>query len=422
MTATRTMWFMLVLLPSVLTLTPRTGLFSAMAMSSRTFTVNSTVDASDVIPGDGVCATSAGQCTLRAAIQEANAQPSGSAITIMVPSGSYGLTLGVLTLTAQRIAILGAGSATTTVDGHSLSGVFSIASAAQATLSGLTITGGTVGQGSGGGIYSTGSLVLSKSAVTGNTAVGGDGGGIDNNEGTLIVANSTVDSNSSAAGGGIENAGTLTVINSMLSGNTAANNGGGVFNVAPSARFVLSRSTVSGNTATYGGGIYSAAILTVTNSTLSGNAAGEGAGIDNIGTALVSNSTLSSNAVGGAIINHFGIGTVVLTGTILANSTGNPNCGGPITESRGYNLDDGTSCGFSRATDLSNTNPLLGPLANNGGPTQTLALLPGSPAIDHGNTRATGCPTTDQRGMPRPDDRGDNGACDMGAYESQSVD
>jgi hypothetical protein len=97
----------------------------------------------------------------------------------------------------------------------------------------------------------------------------------------------------------------------------------------------------------------------------------------------------------------------------VANSTSGPNCTGPINESRGYNLDSGTTCGLTKTTDLTNTNAMLGSLANNGGPTLTMALLPGSPAIDHGGTAANGCPATDQRGVSRPQ----GPACDIGAYE-----
>jgi len=86
-------------------------------------------------------------------------------------------------------------------------------------------------------------------------------------------------------------------------------------------------------------------------------------------------------------------------------------------EGDGYNLDSGVSCGLSRTTDLTATHALLGPLTANGGPTPTQALLPGSPAIDHGGSSATGCPATDQRGVGRPQ----GASCDMGAYERVSA-
>ncbi len=111
---------------------------------------------------------------------------------------------------------------------------------------------------------------------------------------------------------------------------------------------------------------------------------------------------------------------MTLGGTIVADNSGG-NCSGTISETSGYNLDSGTSCGFSAGTDINSTEPQLGALSNNGGPTQTQAIGAGSPAIDTGGTTAQGCPATDQRGLPRPDESADNGVCDIGAYESQGV-
>jgi hypothetical protein len=164
--------------------------------------------------------------------------------------------------------------------------------------------------------------------------------------------------------------------------------------------------------------------LLMINSTITGNnGTTSGGGIENNTSASMTAlySTLSDNEASvGSDINNSG-GPVTLTGVILANSSYDGNCSGPITESLGYNLDSGTSCGFRLSTDLTNSNALLGSLANNGGPTQTMALQPGSPAIDHGGTRAGGCPLADQRGILRPDEAGDDGACDIGAFESQGV-
>ena len=130
----------------------------------------------------------------------------------------------------------------------------------------------------------------------------------------------------------------------------------------------------------------------------------------------MSYATVAANSDGLTSIS----GTVSLSGTIVANSTG-ANCTGAISEGQGFNLDSGTSCGFSRATDSTNSDPKLDSLTNNGGMTQTMALLTGSSAIDHGGTHATGCPATDQRNLARPDEAADNGACDIGAYESQGI-
>ena len=135
---------------------------------------------------------------------------------------------------------------------------------------------------------------------------------------------------------------------------------------------------------------------------------------------MISNSTISGNNPNG-IANNQGF-SVTLQNSIVSNNAGS-NCSSGMV-SNGYNLSSDGTCTFNSRGDLNNHDPLLGPLQNNGGPTQTMALLPGSPAIDGGNP--AGCTDglgnllkTDQRGMPRPD-KEDTGGCDMGAYESQS--
>ena len=136
----------------------------------------------------------------------------------------------------------------------------------------------------------------------------------------------------------------------------------------------------------------------------------------------ISSSTISGNSatIGGGISNG---GTATLKNSIVANSSSGGNCSGIIT-SQGHNLSSDATCNFNNTGDLNNTDPMLGPLQNNGGPTQTQALLSGSPAIDAGEP--LGCTDgkghllkTDQRGKPRPDPE-DTGGCDMGAYERQS--
>jgi hypothetical protein len=106
-------------------------------------------------------------------------------------------------------------------------------------------------------------------------------------------------------------------------------------------------------------------------------------------------------------------GSITLHNTIISNSPVGGNCSGIMT-SQGYNLDSGNTCGLAGSTDLSNTDPKIGPLQDNGGPTFTHALLSGSPAIDQGDN--TNCPATDQRGVSRPK----GSSCDIGAYENDS--
>ena len=161
-----------------------------------------------------------------------------------------------------------------------------------------------------------------------------------------------------------------------------------------------------------GGGIENnGGTVNISNSTVSGNSAPVGGGINSgFGTLTISNSTVSGNSAavfGGGIENG---GTVNIGGSIVANNAGG-NCNGGVTD-QGYNLESSTDCGFTGTGSLQNTDPkLASALASNGGPTQTLALLDGSPAIDH--IPAANCPATDQRGVTRlPGER-----CDIGAFE-----
>jgi CSLREA domain-containing protein len=252
------------------------------------------------------------------------------------------------------------------------------------------------------------------------------GAGLLNNGGEVQVWNSTFSGNSASDNGGaIENSGggALTVTNSTISGNSAGGVGGGILNA--SGTLTVTNSTFSGNSSAGGvggGGIYNdLGTLEVTNSTFSGNSATDtGGGITNssFGTLEVTNSTFSKNSAnnGGGIFNF---NTATLRNTIVANSTQGGNCGGGITDA-GYNIDDGTSCGFSAANNsMPSTNPLLASsLAKNGGPTKTIALLKGSPALNAIPQATNGCGTevtTDQRGVIRPQGEG----CDIGAFEKK---
>jgi CSLREA domain-containing protein len=243
----------------------------------------------------------------------------------------------------------------------------------------------------------------------------------------LTLANLAVADGFSNSGGGLfNNGGTVTVLRSTFSGNSTSNNGGGMSNA--SGTLTVDRSTFSGNNANFGGGLSNGGTLTVTNSTFSGNSTStEGGGIYNnaFGSLTVSYSTFSGNSagtVGGGIYNGSSTANVTLSNTIVANSTSGGNCGGPspaVTDG-GYNIDDATTCGFSSANNsMPSTNPLLAPsLANNGGPTQTIALMNGSPALNAIPKATNGCGTevtTDQRGVKRPQ----GNKCDVGAFEKK---
>ena len=214
--------------------------------------------------------------------------------------------------------------------------------------------------------------------------------------------------------------GSMTIDGSGQSVTLDGQNNVEVFDVIPSpASITLNALTIANGSANSapngsGGGIWNGATLNITNSTLSNNAApnGPGGSIWNGGTLSISNSTVSNSTSGegGGIFNN---GPLSSSGSIIAENQ-NGDCAnyGTITDN-GYNLESGTSCGFTGTGSLQNKNPQLSALANNGGPTQTMALQQGSPAIDQ--IPAAKCPATDQRGDTRPDNA--ETTCDMGAYE-----
>jgi len=323
---------------------------------------------------------------------------SGDTVTVAAATYSENLTI------SRSLKITGSGARTTIIDGGGHGSVVRISSTgANVTLSNMTIRNGSDGGvvffgGSGGGISNTGTLTVNSGTISGNR----------------VGASRAY---SVSHGGGIYNGGTLTINRSTISGNSAS----GIF---------LARSYG------VGGGIYNAGTLTVNNSTISANYTGPGTafggnygfggGIYNAGTLTVNNSTISPNISSWPSGGIYGPAT--LQNSIVANGELG-NCAGAMT-SKGYNLSDDGTCNFSSKGDWNNTDPMLVTLGNNGGPTQTMALLPGSPAIDAGNP--SGCTdglghllTTDQRGYPyrRPDseDKTDpKPRCDMGAYERQS--
>ncbi len=217
------------------------GPVSARSAATVTFRVTTTADAHDAQPGDGRCADAAGQCTLRAAIEEADASPVGIDVTISVPKGMYLLTLGTLaagTASAVSIAIDGAGPRSTVISGGGAFRVMSVTAAATVMLDGLAITDGNAGpNGYGGGVLSKGTLTLASTAVDRNRA--GAGGGVDNSGGSLVVTGSRIEDNTARyfGGGGIQNGGlrnlpgSVLVVSSAITGNrSVSDDGGGIFN------------------------------------------------------------------------------------------------------------------------------------------------------------------------------------------------
>lgn len=238
-----------------------------------------------------------------------------------------------------------------------------------------------------------------------------------NSGAVLVVHNLTVAGGHAeypGQGGGIYNDGTLSVTDSTFSGNSAVSYGGALENDGTG---VVSNSTFSGNRAGLGGGgIDNNRTVTVRNSTFSGNSAASGGGIDDYGTLEVTNSTFSGNSAsyygGGGIRSNVGIsaeGVLNYSNTIIANSSAGGDClinGGSIGTNTNNLVEDNT-CSPALHGD-----PLLGGLRDNGGPTQTMALLSGSPAIDA--ALLANCAATDQRGVSRPQAAG----CDIGSFES----
>ncbi|MFO1477631.1 MAG: choice-of-anchor Q domain-containing protein [Verrucomicrobiota bacterium] len=312
---------------------------------------------------------------------------------------------------------------------------------------------GTPGPGQGGAICSAGPLQVLRSCFSGNQSAGGDVGSADGDGGAVHsdaftrIEQCRFDGNQAVGGAG------TTMANLGFWGGQGL---GGA--IAGSGEFVILGTTFTSNRVdgaypssagvppanARGGAVYVTGLCNLTNCTLTGNVAagaatylntgsywpngadGFGGGICNDGGTLISvNNTLTLNdALGGAGLtngNAYGgaiasiNGQTLMINTVLANSPGSSNCFGLLTDG-GYNLSSDASCQFTNAGSLNNTNPLLAPLADNGGPTPTHALLPGSPAIDAADDVAA--PIADQRGMLRPV----GPHSDIGAFEYASYD
>lgn len=344
-------------------------------------------------------------------------------------------------------------------DGYDGGGILD-RNATRLTLQGVRIQGCFVqsdgeSDGNGGGIAadsSAGKLVIINSVITGNTASSGEGGedygrggGIHSEAGSTIIQNSVVSNNTSGSeGGGIDlEGGTFSIINSTISGNSVGENeqGGGI--AMRGAKGTIQGSTISGNTTGgEGGGIaFQSGNLTMINCTVANNHGGYGGGVflstysygSNIQKVSIQNCTIAGNtgsSGAGGIVNQ--AGTTILKNTIvaqnklvneggttlldLANTSGGESSGGTLIATYCLIQKPGTALSAGSAHNILNLAPLLGPLALNGGPTQTMALLAGSPAINAGDPNFQPPPFTDQRG---PGFARVFGRIDIGAYELQ---
>jgi cysteine-rich repeat protein len=409
----------------------------AIPVGAATFSVSSTDDAIDAAPGDGVCETGAGNgiCTLRAGILEANALPGPD--TIALPAGTYRIMLtppehfvpdppeiGDFDITGD-LTIIGAGAERTAIDGNAgafgtenEARVIDIAAGAVVAISAVTIRHGHLSVEGAGGIANAGVLTLADCVVSGNSVGLGrflnpNAGGIGNG-GTLTITRCAIRQNyANGQGGGIANGGTLVVEDSVLHNNSGRLGGGAILNFGT---LTLRNSTVSGN---------GSAGDVIPGSFPPFVIQASGAGIlDYGGTATLESVTVSGNVLAAGVPGLSGTGAglgvannvttvgFALRNTIVAGNTGDGDCGTPAPASLGNNLDGDGTCLLTGPGDLPATDPLLGPLQDNGGPTMTHALPTGSPAVDTG--AAVGCPPADQRGVPRPQGM----ACDIGAYEN----
>ncbi len=482
---------------------------ASIAHADATFNVNTELDEPDKTGFDGICETPKGDCSLRAAIMQANDLTGPRTTHIVLPAGNYKLTTpgtnpdydfsGDLNLTSplsagQVISIEGASAASSVIDADQIDRVMTIDRDRIAIISNVTISHGYLTSTGGGGIQLDGTLTLRDSIVADNSSSFGAGISVSR-LGNLDVQRTTFVNNvASTSGGAAFVEGTATFLETSMTGNSSAKGGAAFISAMGSTvqgRATFRESSMTGNHSGDGGAIYAIASLDLINCTISGNAAArDGGGIWNFGQSSIVNSTISGNTAGrdGGGMNNFGLSFVV--NSTFSGNTSNANGGGianedgatwlyntsiiandashdrnppggsgggvynkpgkrlvdtnsliaanttldsPIAddcngvlEVYGWNLlADYTACSFSGngigARGLVSANT-VGPLANNGGPTMTHALLAGSEAID--TTTAQGCvgPTLallaiDQRGAPRIAGT----KCDVGAYEYGSV-
>jgi hypothetical protein len=329
------------------------------------FVVDSEADASDQNPGDGQCATTDDTCTVRAAIEEANALEDTSTITI--PAGTYVLSSSLVI--SQSMTLIGTSPDATILDANQQDRVITVGADGslidEVSITGLTVRGGEV-DAAGGGMLVYGDVLLDTVVITGNTTlIGNNGGGlVVTTESSAVITNSTIANNTGAfRGGGIATSGAVTMTNSTVSGNTDTGGGGGI-SLGRGSSLALNHVTFAFNT--------------------------------------------------GAIENAFAIAPIRLQNTLLADTWASQS---QIITSLGGNVSVMNNLGLDQPSDLFINQPaesFVAPLADNGGATPTHLLTAGSPARD---VVSGTCLPTDQRGETRPQGPG----CDSGAVEMPPV-
>jgi hypothetical protein len=384
------------------------GATLAMSGVAQAAPMTFTVGSLDDTTGSTNCATATNtDCTLRQAITDAEANSGDD--TIVFRSGLTGtIHLGSrLPDITYPTAIQGPGSGQITISGDDLTQLMYVGGGADGidvSISGLTLANGLAqsppGERNGGAIFNyNADLTVTSSVLTGNRALGSS---INDGYGGAICTCSG-------------EAGSLTIRNSTVSGNTAGGSGGGVY--TDSHPLYIEDSTFSGNHSYFRGGAISVccaiADSEIENSTLAGNSAtstdyGQGGGIfatyGDYAVTLIGTTVAGNSGIRGGGVFSNAEGPVILEDTIVANNAGatlGPDLAGPVDAAFSLirNTTDATVNETVPGSDIIGTDPLLGALANNGGQTQTMAPLCGSPAIDKGSAFSL---TEDQRGLTRP--------------------
>ncbi|WP_372748306.1 choice-of-anchor Q domain-containing protein [Litorivivens sp.] len=400
----------------------------AVEESPSTFVVDSQQDQPDADPGDQICASADGWCTIRAAIMEANASEFGSdgnRYTIHIPAGYYDITLpnplstpGTDTESgAERpvitsdetgsfkisvpMTIRGESAASTILDANRLDRVFEIDKNAESTITDVTIRG-AAGNSFGGGVYCRATVHLYRVHITDNRA-GGGAGIFCNPDGALDLRDSTVSYNiATSQAGGIRIDQWGTIVNSTIS-----------YNIAQG---LDSPPTGTGIAFLYseGGGVDVRGFYAlIENSTITANQAKSGGAGLHFAKAYLD---AAPDPITGAVDNP--LLEVVVRNSIIAlnvSENGPSDCLAEVAANRirseGNNIDSDGSCPFNQPGDLTNIDPMLSPLQDNGGPALSHLPREGSPALAAGDMHS--CSTTDQRGVVRASD----GDCDIGAIE-----